>query len=95
MNLTCPVCESITIVSRTSFRTRYRCKHGCYSCDILNESQIPIIFVLDYTGKNYLMFDFLHYNDNTEAIDWMKRKIERMIDYWKSNERYVARILTE
>lgn len=88
---TCPICNTELAVSTKESSNFFMisenmkiCKNGCFSCT--NYTDHAIVFV--FNDKYAFLEDF-----SLQMLLDKYKYVQKKIDYWKENDRYLAEIL--
>lgn len=98
----CPICDRKLPESSMGPMLYISCENDCYSVTKLK----MFGFIKDYKPWCVRVFDYeffinigvhcdRHYSSNYFHFITIKKKIERTIEYYKSNERYVMKFLKD
>lgn len=101
----CPICDQ-NLLDRSSIEFIDRqCKNGCYHFSKLgttrsNEIYFPwSVYVFDrgfdFITKISISSDGRHYNYDYSHFIMVNKRVKNLIKYYKTNERYLMRFLTE
>ena len=82
---TCPICNNNLTVDFVISTYFFKCKNKCYT---KKENRVIIVFYI--FGKKFLINKKMQEN---EIAKKELEKVEREIDYWKENDRYLIKLL--
>lgn len=80
----CPICNSNLIVTTDKGITLKKCNNDCYRIAYYTDG-------IDYFGINVFKKTFRSVTD--VDLNHLTKKIEKKINYWRENDRYIMKIL--
>lgn len=80
----CPICNDM-MESLSKHSIKLRCKRGCYSRAATSVTMVETVF-----GEEFV-FDMF---DGSSTWEKKEARLNKKIEYWKKNDRYLAELLT-
>lgn len=90
-NRKCPICDKEMMSKyhrETDTLFRLDCPNRCYCYTWGNQTKLFFVFEVDFLCR-----DFIARNQLWEIDDIDRKRIEKAINFWKENDRYIVKLL--